>query len=73
MNKTKLTYAVLTIALLLTATYLYATGLRLRAHSFGLGLSYVLPAVACLGLAVVSGIMAVLESAGEEHFGPAGN
>ena len=63
MNKPRLVYTGLTVALLLAMVFLYATGLRLKLESFGLGLSYILPGVMCLGLAIASGIMAVLASA----------
>lgn len=58
-----LAYTLITILLLLAAAYLYSKGLSKKSESFGLGLSYVLPGVACLGLAIVTGIIALLESA----------
>lgn len=63
MNKSSLAYTGLTVALLLAMVHLYATGLRLKPESFGLGLSYILPGVVCIGLAIVSGTMAILEYA----------
>lgn len=71
MIKAKHAYTVLTALLSLAAVYLYAKGMRLKPVSFGLGLSYVLPAVACLGLSIVSGIMALLESADSKRTRPA--
>lgn len=58
-----LAYTLITVLLLLAAAYLYSKGLSKKPESFGLGLSYVLPGVACLGLAIVTGIVALLESA----------
>ena len=70
MNISKSAYKVLAVSLLLVAAYLYAKGLSLRVESFGLGLSYILPAVTCLGLAIVSSVMALLESEGGKCISP---
>lgn len=67
MNKSKLAYRTLTLLLLLVAAYLYDQGFAIRSESFGLGLSYVLPAITCFGLAVVTGIMAMLESLSDQQ------
>lgn len=64
MKKAKLTYTALTVALMLPTVYLYAKGFHLKSESFGLGLSYIIPAVICLGLSIVSGCMALLEATG---------
>ena len=61
MQSSKLAYTALTGALILAGVVLYALGHIQKAESFGLGLSYVLVAVTCLGLSVVTGFMAVLE------------
>lgn len=63
MNRNALAYTILAVVLSLATLYLYTKGLRLKTESFGLGLSYVLPAVTCLGLAIVSGTIALLEFA----------
>lgn len=73
MIKAKHAYTVLTVLLSLATVYLYAKGLRLKPVSFGLGLSYILPAVACLGLSIVSGIMALLELADSKRQNPDGH
>lgn len=56
-------YIAATLALLMASGALYLKGWRLRIESFALGMSYVLPAAACLGLSIVTGVMAMLESA----------
>lgn len=66
MKKAKLASTALTVALMLSTVYLYAKGLHLKSESFGLGLSYIIPAVTCLGLAIVSGCMALLEATGDK-------
>lgn len=67
MNKSKLAYQALTLALLPVALYLYAKGFALRSESFGSGISHILLAVLCLGLALVTGAMALLESASDKY------
>ena len=66
MQKAKWTYAFVTVALMLITVYLYAKGFGLRSESFGLGLSYILPAVIYLGLSIVTGAMALLESSSDK-------
>lgn len=63
MRTARLVYAVLTLVLLAASVYLYIKGVHLKSESFGRGLAYVIPAVACFGLAVVTGCMALLEAA----------
>ncbi len=56
-------YSVCAVMLLVAAVILYVQGLSLRTVSFGLGMSYVLPAVTCFGLFIVSGACAFMEVA----------